>query len=1030
MLSFSLLGQTVVLKNGEPVSKFRSQKEAALLIYLAHTGQTHQREFIAELLWESSSTKQALTNLRTALSRLRKQVDAALVITRKTLALAPESQQQVDSVKLLQMVASIEQIDTVEKATTLQKALDTYQGAFLADFHLTGSQNFAEWVTTTREQIRRQVMTAYDKLGRYALAADDAGYGIALARRWLQVDALNESTHTLLIRLQIEQGNVREAMAQYAHAANLLKTELDIEPSAEMTALIKKARPRPATTKREPTLIRHNLPPAYDQFFGRQTAQQEIHTRLDQPWCRLVTIMGQGGVGKTRLATTIARSRRSQYPDGVWLVELENIDADDNDLAETIAVEIATILDLRLTGSATPVEQLLNHLQHKQMLLVLDNFEHLLAGAQIVLDIVQRCEKVQMIVTSREALRIRAEWTIALTGLSYPTSDADALSSEAVELFVARRAQQQRGAVAADELTAVRNICRLVEGLPLAIELAAALTRHATPQTIANRLQDGFDALKTSLRDVPQRHQELHVVFEMSWRTLTPELQTQLARLSIFRGGFTETAVAHITQASTHHLTALIEKSLLTYHAESERYTLHPVIRAYAAEKRGFADPTPHKHAHYYLTLLAQQTKPLQKNEPQTSIRLLEPDIENARQAWQTALSAHNAELLHNALTSLSIYYQLRGLAHEGETVMQETMSAAKTWEAEAVGLAARAGLERARFQNRLGQYRPAMQTIKATLKSANQCNDRWAEGMGHMWWGESLWRLGEYNAAKEKLTHALDIGHALDATLIIGWGHHQLGIVHDIQSRFDTAHDHLEKACTAWRGIDNLQALSGSLNSIGLVCYHQGDLTAAQQAMEKALAICDQLDDRHRQSLLVNNLSMILLEQGDYEGAQYYLQLGHELATISGNLTVQGEIYINLGRNYLLRGEPDLAGESLERGLQIAKSVGNRTLMATAMFVLAEVKSGQGNLERAESLYDQTLKIARQDNLQGVECETLISMAELFGMIDAERAKQYIVQAVKLAEGIQNLQLLEQAKTIAYNLSASANLNDKNLPT
>ena len=158
MLSFTLLGQTVLSKNGVPLAQFRSQKEAALLIYLAQTRQSHQRDFLAELLWESSSTKQSLTNLRTALSRLRKQVGDALLVTRKTVELTPENQQQVDSVILLQALTGMGQIDTAEKATTLKNALDTYHGDFLADFHLSNAPQFNEWITVTREHIRRQVL--------------------------------------------------------------------------------------------------------------------------------------------------------------------------------------------------------------------------------------------------------------------------------------------------------------------------------------------------------------------------------------------------------------------------------------------------------------------------------------------------------------------------------------------------------------------------------------------------------------------------------------------------------------------------------------------------------------------------------------------------------------------------------------------------------------------------------------------------------------------------------------------------------
>lgn len=1018
MLSFTLLGQTVLTQNSLPLARFRSQKEAALLIYLAHTGQTHQRDFLAELLWESSSTKQSLTNLRTVLARLRKNVGEVLLVSRSSVALTPENRQQVDSAALLQTLATIGPLDTAVTAHTLQTALNTYGGDFLADFHPSDAPQFDQWASETREHIRRQVRLAYDKLGHYFLANADFETGIATTRRWLQVDALDEAAHTLLVQLLLESGHVREAMAHYEQCAALLQKELGIAPPAALTALIRNARPQPVVKMRPTTaVVHHNLPPSYDQFFGRQNAQQEIHTRLDQPWCRLVTITGQGGVGKTRLASTIARSRLSQYPDGVWLVPLADVDPNDEDLAEAIAVEIATALDLRLTGSATPIEQLLNHLQHKQMMLVLDNFEHLLAGIPIVLDLIERCEQVQLIVTSREALRLRAEWSVPLTGLGYPTSSTDELTSDAVELFAARRAQHQRGAVSTEDLAAIRQICHLVAGLPLAIELAAALTRHTPIRAVADSLNEGFDTLTTSLRDVPERHRGLQMVFEMSWRTLTPALQQQLAQLSVFRGGFTATAVAHITAAKPAHLTALLDKSLLTYYAETERYTIHPVIRAYAAEKRPSTDPTPHKHAHYYLTLLAQHTEPLQKEKPQESMHLLEPDIDNIRRAWQTGLSEQNADLLFNALTSLSIYYQLRGLAHEGESVMHNTMSAAVDWGDGTVSLAARAGLELARFQNRLGQQHPAIQTIQTTLKLADQCDDHWTEGMGHVWWGESLWRLGKYDTAKQKLNHALAIGHALDATLITGWCHHQLGIIHDIQSRYDTAHDHLEKACTAWHKLSHARNLSVSLNSIGLVYRNQGNLTVAKQAMEQALNICIEQDNRYLQAMLFSNLSTIYLTQGDHFGAHYYLQLGLELATATGSLHSQSELYANIGKNYRLQGENDLARQNLERGLEIAEKIGNNPSMAVSLHNLAEVLCSQGEVPRAELVYKRALEITQQNGLKSIECDVLSSLALLLSHDDAAKAKKYGRKLVALAKEINDPNWIKRADAVSQML-------------
>jgi DNA-binding SARP family transcriptional activator/predicted ATPase len=1029
MLAFTLLDHVEVSKDGEPLSHFRSQKEIALLIYLAQTGDIHSREFLAELLWENSNKKQALTNLRTTLARLRKQIGEALVVTRQTLALAPECRQQVDSVVLLQTLSRIRQVDSPKKATALQNALKTYRGDFLADFQLDNAPQFDDWVSLTREYIRSQVIAAYEKLGQYAQATGDTENGIAIARRWLEVDELDEAAHTLLIQLQVQQGNLNQAVDQYTQVADLLRTELDVEPSPEMTALIEQARPKPlkptVTMPPPVAMVRHNLPAFYNQFFGRETSQAEIHARLDQPWCRLVTIAGQGGVGKTRLATTIAHTRRHHYPDGVWLVELADMDADDPDLAEAIAIEIATSLDLRLTGSAKPADQLLKHLQHKRMLLVLDNFEHLLAGIQIVLDIIEQTEKIQVLVTSRESLGVRAEWTIELEGLNYPTDNADETASDAVALFIARQAQQKRGTNSAADLTAIRDICHMVEGLPLAIELAATLTRRTSCRAIADQLHQDFDMLATAVRDVPDRHRSLQIVFEMSWDTLTPALQLRLARLARFRGGFTATAAQQVAEADLNQLAALCDKSLLAYDAESDRYNFHAVVREYAGKKRPPTDPAPQKHAHHYLALLAQHSDPLQKATPQHSIALIKPDIDNVRLAWQFALEQRQVDWLTPALTPLSIYYQLRGLAHEAEATMQTTWHTAKSWGNTALPLATRAGIEQARFQIRLGQYLPAIHTVKTALKLARKSDDRWAESMGQILWGEALWRTGKYDIATQKLTHALDIAHTLNATLLVGWCHHHLGVINDIQCRYDTAHDHLQQACNAWRTINNAQALSNSLNSIGLVRYHQGDLPAAQQAMEQALTICNQIVNRYLQSALLNNLSIISTQQDDHMGAQYYLQLALELANATGNLAGQGDIFTNLGRNYHQLQESSLAFDSLEQGLRIAKLINNRSLQAITMNSLADVKANQGMLEQAKSLYLQALNIAQKNNLQRSEFNSLVGIAELLSKNDVEQALQYSIKAIDLAKALQNLQWLKRASAIHAFLSVSVDINE-----
>lgn len=1035
MLSFQLMGSVFLLKDGQPISQFRSQKEVALLIYLAQTGQPHSRDFLADLLWDGRTTQQSLSNLRTVLVRLGKQVDDELVVSRKTLSLASE-RYQVDSVRLLRTLADVGPINSASQAHLVQSALNAYRGDFLADFSLPDAPQFEQWMMTTREHLRHQVSAAFARVGEYVFEHGTIEEGLAIAHRWLAVDALDDAPHMLMMRLLLKDGQASAAVAHYDEYARLMREELELLPSVEMTTLIKKvliSHEREKLVVQLPSALlsaitnhhahspRHNLPAPHDQFFGRVAVQQDIVKRLDQQWCRLVTLVGQGGVGKTRLATTVARNRLQQYADGVWLVELAEVDRDDGDLAEALAVEIATALDLRLSGATKPVEQVLNHLQHKEMLLVLDNFEHLLdGGVQIVLDILQRCEKVQILVTSREALNVRAEWTIALSGLAFPANDLDETPVDAMELFVARCAQWRQDELGPEEFVIARQICRLMEGLPLAIELVAALSHGTKLRKIADELLQGFDALTTSLRDMPPRHRSLQIVFEMSWRVLPDALQLCLAHLSIFRGGFTLTAASSIANANALQLAELKKKSLLTHDVSAERYALHPVVRAYAAAKLIDLDAVAQKHAEYYLALLAQQSDVLQLDAPQQGVAALEAELENVRLAWQNGLADKRIDLLTAALTPLSIVYQLRGLTHEAEATMNTTLQSARAWGGDGLGLATHVGLERGRFQNRLGRYRAAIESVEVALRFAQRIEDEWAVGMGHVLWGEALWRLGEYDAAVQKLQSALGIAQASDSTFLQGWAHHHLGIIDDILGHYAAAHGHLQQACDAWRELNNAQILSNSLNSIGLIRYHQGDFAAAQQAMDQALFICTQLDNRHLQSILLNNLSMVATEQGDYLSAHHYLQRGLELAITSGNLASQGEIYSNLGKNYSLLGETALAIQALEQGLQMAELLGNRPLMAVTMIHLAETKRNQDEVKRAEFWYTEALQIARQDSLQHIQGEALISLSELLSKEDVSEARQYCDGALMLAEVLQNPLMLKRANDIHHYLSSS----------
>lgn len=327
-------------------------------------------------------------------------------------------------------------------------------------------------------------------------------------------------------------------------------------------------------------LTAHNLPHSYDPFVGREAERREIHAWLDEPTTRLVTLLGMGGVGKSRLALEVARERLHRYPDGVWLVELADVRPGALDQAACLAVTIAAALHLPWREGANPRTYLLGHLMGKRMLLFLDSVELLAAqGLPFLHSVAIDCPGVQILATSRETPPPGLGHTLPVNGLAYPASDDDPRPWEAVELLTARRAQHSWSPLTQADGRAMRRICRAVEGLPLAIELAAGLSGEMSLPEITAALEEGLDILATPLRDVPARHRSLDAAFAASWRRLSPELQGCLVRLAGLEGSFNAATAQHKARATSAQLAALCDRSLLMHRMPDEPYRLHPVVR-------------------------------------------------------------------------------------------------------------------------------------------------------------------------------------------------------------------------------------------------------------------------------------------------------------------------------------------------------------------------------------------------------------------------------------------------------------------
>ncbi len=906
-LELTLLGETTIRLNGKPASDLPSRKAEALLLYLVCTQRPYSRELLADFFWDDRTSEQALANLRSLLSGLRRSFKPFLEITRQTVSFKENSPHWID-------VVEFQRLAQTENITDWETAVSLYQADFLAGFDIRDSRGFEEWLTLERERHQRTVIHLLRRLIQHFLDRQLYQKGIRCAARLLAISPLSEWAHRQMMLLLARNDQRGEALRQYQTCCAVLVKELGIDPSPETTALYERI--RAATDTR-----RHNLPVATAPFVGRVQELDQIQAQLVRPSCRLLTLVGPGGIGKTRLALQMAQTAVGTYLNGVFFVPLAAITT-----PEFIIPAIAEALDFTFAGAAPPKSQLLNYLQAKELLLVLDNFEHLLGGGQLLAEMSQTLPDVKLLVTSRERLNLQTEWTVEVGPLPLPNGQSEQ-PTDAQILFV----QMAQRAQANFELTAesqpeIAKICHLVAGVPLGIELASAWVRQLSCAEIAEELAQGVGFLQTRAGDVPNRHRSLQAVFDHSWALLSAEEQQVLAQLTVFRGGFTREAARQVTQASLWTLTALVDKSLLQREANG-RFEMLEMVRQFAAERLVTMPDreanTRARHTHYYLLLLHHQEDHWHADERQQALNLLSPEIENVRSAWHWAVAALEdvaaggvakaaVEWLDQALVSLYFLYESRGWFQDGAAAFGWAMAALEEiaqQEAEHLQTYGRLLVRYGRFVTYLGQYEKAQQVLEKALghlqatdnaKEISLCRSYLAivnifqgkyeqavqeaeaslqltEKLGHLpgqafaqnLRGTLAHRLGDYAKAREHYEASLQLRRELGDQHGTAVALNNLGNLANAQQDFATARQQYEESQLIFKNINHKPGRAATLGNAGVVALQMGDLTKARQLHEESLILKQELGNRHSTCISLINLGEVTCLLGQLDASR-----------------------------------------------------------------------------------------------------------------------------------------------------------------
>lgn len=677
-------------QDGKASKKAGSRKVQAMLVYLALTQRAVPRELLAELLWDNLSQQRAMSNLRRELTGLRQTYGAFVTIDRERVVLNRDTPLWIDAQQLQNGLTAAATL-TSESAKQLEEAIVLYQGELLAGFQVRDASGFETWLLAEREHWQKQAISALERLVAFATADQIKDYdkGLRYSHQLLRIDPLREQTHRQLMRLLALTDRRTDALNQYESCRKLLWNELGVTPAPETEALfaeIYDGRLTPdverdvVVTNPPPPKPRHNLPTQPTPFVGRETELAALEALFANESTRLITIVGPGGMGKTRLALAFAERqvKNGRFPSGVYFVNLAPISE-----ARHIVPTLAAALDYHLLGSsddASNQQQILNYLRRKQMLLIFDNFEHLLDGAVLLSEIAQVASHVQILATSRERLQLRQEQIYSIVGLEFPNWETpeDATEYTAVQLFLqSARRNQPDFTLVAGELTYLTRICRLVAGMPLAIELAAAWVDMLKLDEIAAELQQGLDILEGEMRDMPERHRSIRAAIEQSWQRLSSQERDIFRYLSVFRGGFTREAAQAVAGANLRQLARLVNKSFLQFDRENGRYHIHELMRQFGEEKLiafGQQEAVRDIHRNYFLNFVHEREADIKGRRQLPAIREITADFENIHRAWFRAAKQKAYVAINLALDGLILYFMSQQLWAKAVAIQQETL--------------------------------------------------------------------------------------------------------------------------------------------------------------------------------------------------------------------------------------------------------------------------------------------------------------------------------------------------------------------
>lgn len=909
--------------------RLRKASHIVKLLALAPNRRLH-REQIMELLWPDLSPDAAANNLNHALHVARRQLSAAPDHRERyvhsfagELILAPDVETWID-------VESFE-----EAAAAAREAGDprAYHDAIaLYGGELLPADRYESWAVTRREELHLLFHSLHLELAQLHEDRGERDLAIEAYQMLVALEPAHEAAHTRLMRLYASMGLRHQALRQYQVLKTALRQELDVEPEPDSARLyqkilaggFEKAASQPDQTPEAASVDtgrqRHNLPSEVTSFIGREREIEAVRSLLSTS--RLLTLTGAGGIGKTRLALAVARGLLDDFPDGVYLISLATINNPD-----LVALAIFQSMGLQETANQSPLEALKEFLRHRRLLLLLDNTEHLVQVGPQLVELLEQCPDLTILVTSRTPLRLRGEQEYPVTPLGLPEEwwnlEAGTIEDSAAAALFIHRSRETRPdfRVTDDNAGIIAAICRRLDGLPLAIELAAARSKVLPPKLLLAHLDDPLSLLTGGPRDMPARQQTIRDTIAWSYDLLSPGERALFRRLGVFAGGWTleaanvvgtiapstgQNAASGTGQSVLDALTALVDQNLVNQNdgLGEPRFSMLETIREFALEQlasAGEIDAARQQHAEYFLELAEQAGPALLGSEEALWLDRLERELGNLRAVldWCAQGTGDTALGLRLAGT-LWLFWDMRGRFVEGRGWLEMLLraepghtpvqagalfalgylatrrgdpSSARVPLEQALRIYREAG-ERAGESRTLamlgalasfeGDFNCSSALLEQALGGFRETRDQLGVARTLLDLGDQVRAEGDYDRAQVMLQESLDLFRELGFPRGAGWALANLGNTARATGDFERARELLEESRTIFSALGDKRGLARPVLYLANLARMRGDYVTANALFRESLALLRELEDQWRLPVWLYYIGLLAGQRGE----------------------------------------------------------------------------------------------------------------------------------------------------------------------